>query len=76
MFLNCTSLKTLNLSGLDTRKVTDMGGIFAYCSSLTDVVIPESVTSIGSGAFYGCEKLVSIALPASVKSVGQNAFYG
>ena len=49
---------------------------FAYCSGLTSVVIPNSVTSIGSSAFYGCISLTSIVIPNSVTSIGENAFYG
>ena len=30
---------------------------FYYCSSLTSIVIPDSVTSIGYGAFWNCESL-------------------
>ena len=35
--------------------VTSIGDFaFSYCSDLTAVTIPNSVTSIGSGAFYKC----------------------
>ena len=36
---------------------------FRYCSSLTSVIIPDSVTSIGSGAFSGCSALEEITIP-------------
>jgi hypothetical protein len=49
---------------------------FAYCNSLTSVVIPNSVTSIGYGAFYECFSLTSVVIPRSVTSIGENAFYG
>ena len=35
---------------------------FYYCSGLTSVTIPKSVTSIGSGAFSGCSGLTSIVV--------------
>jgi hypothetical protein len=49
---------------------------FAYCSKLTSVTIPNSVTSIGYGAFGGCTKLSSITIPNSVLSIGTGAFNG
>jgi uncharacterized repeat protein (TIGR02543 family) len=44
--------------------------------SITSVVIPSGVTSIGSNAFQSCYSLASIAIPASVTSIGTYAFYG
>lgn len=34
---------------------------FEYCTHLTSITIPDSVTSIGAGAFYSCKGLTSIA---------------
>ena len=50
------------------------GGAFEYCTSLTSVTIPNSVTSIGNRAFYGCESLTSVTIPNSVTSIGEEAF--
>ena len=41
-----------------------------------DLVIPDSVTSIGDGAFLGCTGLTSITIPNSVTSIGDDAFWG
>ena len=43
---------------------------------ITDLVIPEGVTSIGGYAFQGCTGLTSVTIPNSVTSIGNWAFYG
>ena len=54
---------------------------FQYCSDLTSITIPNSVTTIGgtdigsgAGAFYGCTGLTSVTIPNSVTSIGYTAF--
>ena len=51
------------------------GGAFAYCSGLTSIEIPNTVTNIGDGAFICCRGLNTIVIPNSVSSIGQYAFY-
>ena len=41
-----------------------------YCTSLTSVTIPNSVTSIGDEAFHDCTSLTSVTIPNSVTSIG------
>ena len=43
---------------------------------VTDLIILDSVTSIGEYAFSGCSGLTSIAIPNGVTSIGEAAFYG
>ncbi len=49
---------------------------FSYCSSITSVEIPDSVTSIGLRAFWNCSSLKSIEIPDSITSIGGSAFNG
>ena len=47
---------------------------FWHCNSLSDIVIPSSVTSIGDRAFHWCLSLSDFVIPASVTSIGDWAF--
>jgi len=49
---------------------------FVRGSKITEITIPNSVTSIGNYAFYGCSGLTSVTMPNSVTSIGNSAFYG
>ena len=41
---------------------------------MTDITIPDSVTSIGDYAFYKCNSLTDITIPDSITSIGNYAF--
>ena len=43
--------------------------------SITSVIIPDSVTSIGDSAFYNCYSLTSVTIGNGVTSIGNWAFY-
>lgn len=47
---------------------------FIYCSDITEVIIPDSVTGIGRSAFNGCRGLKYIILPNSVTNIGYGSF--
>ena len=57
-----------------TRIICDCA--FSGCDSLSEIVIPSSVTSIGKGAFSSCDSLSEIVIPSSVTSIGDHAFSG
>ena len=48
---------------------------FSLCSSLAEVVIPNSVTSIGDRAFSGCRSLAEVVIPNSVVCINGNPFF-
>ena len=54
--------------------VIEDGVLKKYLGSGGDVVIPEGVVRIGSGAFAGCSDLESIELPLGLKTIGNSAF--
>ena len=55
-----------------TRIICDRA--FSCCVTLSEIVIPSSVTSIGDSAFSGCRSLTEIVIPSSVTSIGKGAF--
>ena len=65
MFCNCSSLKSLDLSGLDASKVEDMSGMFFCCLKLSSLDLSDldtsNVTDMSS-MFYSCSSLTSLDL--------------
>ena len=60
---------------IDEKPVTEIGNYaFLRCTSLKEVVIPQSVTSIGSSAFNYCTSLKEIVIPEGVTTIGEGAF--
>ena len=57
------------------KKVTSLYNSFRSCNTLKTIIIPNSVTSIGSYAFRDCTSLTSVTIPNSVTSIGSYAFY-
>jgi hypothetical protein len=55
--------------------VTSIGTVaFSYCTSLTNIAIPNSITNIGVSTFNDCASLASLTIPDSVTSIGSEAF--
>jgi len=58
-----------------TSKINVIGSsAFQGATSLSSIVIPNSVTTIGSSAFQGATSLSSIVIPNSVTTIGSSAF--
>ena len=82
-FKNCPALIITNINNPNYSS-DDQGILYnrdkttlIHCpNSLTSVVIPDSVTSIGNFAFDDCSSLTSITIPDSVTSIGSSAFSG
>ena len=59
-----------------TYSVTSLGeNCFSWCSSLTSITIPNSVTSLGDYCCYRCS-MTSLTIPGSVTSLGVQCFDG
>ena len=49
---------------------------FSGCTDLIEIIIPNTIKTIGARAFKGCTNLTEIYIPSSVNSIGEEAFSG
>lgn len=47
---------------------------FKDCKKLKQIVLPPTITEIGSKSFLNCESLCRISIPSSVTCIGDNSF--
>ena len=85
VFINSNELETLEYKGTLEQWLSIEFGSFwmddishtfiVNGEELTNLVVPEGVTSIGASAFYGCSGLTGkLIIPEGVTSIGSNAF--
>lgn len=75
---------TRSSSGSGSSEMTYYYGVFAGCSSLKEIALPERTTEIGDYAFYkayntvygdgSAAGLVSVTIPSTVTRIGEYAF--
>ena len=71
-FWGCTRLTTISLP----KTVVSIGsGAFAN-TSLTQLDIPSSITSIPANFVRNCSELTIVNMPSTIKTIGNNAFQG
>ncbi len=85
-FYNCSSLTSVHITDIaawcgiifGNGSANPLGyahNLYLNGELVTNLAIPDSVTSIGDCAFYMCTSLTSITIPDSVTSIGNSAFY-
>ena len=83
-FYGCSGLTSINLNPANQYFVFTDGILYnasqsqlIYCLTrkIGKIDIPNTVTTIGTGAFYGCSGITSVSIPNSVTYISSQAFY-
>ena len=85
-FVDCDNIEKVHISdiaawcgivfeGYGSNPLGYANNLYVNDTLVTDLAIPDGVTSIGSNAFFGCTSLTSVTIPDSVTSIGNGAFY-
>ena len=85
-FCGCSGLTSVHISDIaawcniefefGSNPLSYAHHLYLNGEEVKDLVIPNSVTSIGENAFENCDGLTSVIIPNSVTSIGKSAFYG
>ena len=84
-FSDCNSLTSVHITDLEAWCRISFGSkdanplyyahhLYLNGKEVKDLVIPNSVTSLGRSVFYGCSGLTSLTIPSSVTSIEMYAF--
>jgi hypothetical protein len=84
-FYNCNSLDSVIVSDLAAWCSVKIGNNTLFPDhhlyigenkEITDLAIPDGVTTISKGVFSNCSHLTSVTYPSSVTNIGSSAFMG
>jgi hypothetical protein len=85
-FYGCSGLTSVYISDLEkwcnikfdhwANPLMNAHHLYLGKREIKDLVIPNSVTSIGDGTFEGCSGLTSVTIHNGVTSIGKSAFDG
>lgn len=84
-FKDCDDLEKVNIANLSAWLKINLGykkennpltGAKLYLNGelVTDLVIPDNISSINDCAFYGCSSIKSVTIPETVSEIGSSAF--
>ena len=75
-FNGCSKIEGKLELALDGHKLEfhSTGNNFSYCSSLSEIVFGEGVTSFPNTSFRGCSSMTNLTLSTKTTSIGASAF--
>lgn len=74
-FYGCTSLTKVKFNQAESEAWIGEQAFYG-CSRLSNITLPEGVSTIGEQAFANCTRLASVTLPDTVREIGTKAFQG
>jgi len=86
-FYGCSNLDKVNITDISAwcniEFSTNNSNPLCYAKNLylndklvTDLIIPDDITSIKNYTFYNCTSLTSLTIPENVSTMGKYAFFG
>ena len=86
-FYRCTGLTSVKISDLaawceiqftgnESNPLSYAHKLYLKDQEITELTIPDDVTTIGNNAFCSCTNLISLTIPDNVTAIGNAAFYG
>ena len=73
VFYDCQNLTSVTIY----EGIKEIGwDAFSWCTGLTTIQLPNSLTAIWGGAFYNCQNLTSVNIPEGATTIGNVAFLG
>ena len=86
-FYNCYNLSSFNIDNIESwcniyflnytsNPLFYAENLYVNDVLVTDLIIPESVTSISDYAFQNCKSITAVTISKNVTYIGNHAFYG
>ena len=87
-FYGCTALKdvyfngtleewcSINMASFSSNPCANGANLYLNNKLLTDLIIPNGLTSVKQYAFLGCTSITSLTIPEGINTIGAQAFLG
>lgn len=74
--IGCNPVTAIGIDAFSPNKSGRPRKVCDVLKQITEIVLPEFVTSIQEGAFAGCQNLKTFTMPDTVTNIGKRAFAG
>jgi hypothetical protein len=71
-FENCINVDVVNIKSSNLINLSD--NLFKNCITLNDIILPNTISTIGTSTFENCLSIDELTFPENLTSIGVNAF--